>query len=285
MYHYIYKITLLLGELAGKYYYGKRSTSKLPENDIKYTGSGKIVSNYFNKYGKIPGITHIKEIIELNPDKYTNAEREKEYVNPNLKDKMCVNLTCGGFGGGVPGHIGAWRGKHHSKETKEKMSKAQKGKKISEEQRIFLSVINTGKHHSEESKQKMSKAKMGHTPWNKGKTYHSEKMSAIMKERWADEEYRKLACERYKQSHKLKPPYNKGLKMSEEQKKKCSEHARLKTPVTTIRLEDGFTKDYDTMKAAAAVIKTTSSNIRQRLKRNPSGIVVNGYFVKHKETA
>jgi len=60
-------------------------------------------------------------------------------------------------------------GKHHSEETKRKMSEAHKGKK-----------------HSEETKRKMSEAKMGRIPWNKGKSPSEEakrKMSEAQKVR------------------------------------------------------------------------------------------------------
>ena len=49
-------------------------------------------------------------------------------------------------------------GKHHSEETKQKMRDAHKGKSLSEETKIKLSLANKGKHHSEESKQKMRDA-------------------------------------------------------------------------------------------------------------------------------
>ena len=63
-------------------------------------------------------------------------------------------------------------GKHHSEETKQKMSvnrtKYYTGKHQSEETKKKLSIVNTGKHHSEETKQKMSDAKKGKPTWNKG---------------------------------------------------------------------------------------------------------------------
>ena len=52
-------------------------------------------------------------------------------------------------------------GKHHSEETKQKMSGAQKGEKNG----------MYGKHHSEEAKKKMSEAKKGENNQNFGKKY------------------------------------------------------------------------------------------------------------------
>ena len=62
-YHYIYKVTLLCGTLAGKYYIGKRSTDSAPEN-CGYAGSGRIVEDYYAKYGKIKGLTYTIEKIQ-----------------------------------------------------------------------------------------------------------------------------------------------------------------------------------------------------------------------------
>ena len=78
--------------------------------------------------------------------------------------------------------------KHHSEETKRKISESKKGK---------ISPMY-GKKHSEESKRKMSESQKGHVAWNKGK-----KMS---------EEYKIIISEAHK-----------GLKHSEETKRKMSE--------------------------------------------------------------
>ena len=57
-----------------------------------------------------------------------------------------------------------WLGKHHSEETKKKLSKANKGKHLTEEARKKMSEAAKGnqkwlgKHHSEEAKQKMRDA-------------------------------------------------------------------------------------------------------------------------------
>ena len=61
--HYIYKITLLCGSLKNKYYLGKHTTSNWKDG---YVGSGKIVQDYFKKYGRKKNITYKKEIIEFN---------------------------------------------------------------------------------------------------------------------------------------------------------------------------------------------------------------------------
>lgn len=198
MYHYIYKTTLLLGDLAGKYYYGKRTTYKKPEEDTDYTGSGNIVKNYFNKYEKVPGVSHIKEIIETNETKEINAEREKEIIGDKWEtDPMCLNLVKGGHGGGwfKPGH-------EVSEETRRKISEAGKGRPstkkgipLTEEQKKKVSEgVKQWYEENPEVKIRISES-------HKGKPSHP----------WTEESLKKLSESR------------KGFKMSEEQKQKLSE--------------------------------------------------------------
>ena len=98
-YHYIYKITLLKGSLTDHYYIGKHTTLAKPEN-CGYAGSGKIVKSYYEKYGKTKGETYDIEILEFNPDKETNAQREEVIVGLNLGNPYCLNIARGGVGGG-----------------------------------------------------------------------------------------------------------------------------------------------------------------------------------------
>ena len=110
---------------------------------------------------------------------YTRTEEHKRKMRENAK----INPDYG------------MRGKHHSEETKRKISLAQKGKHPSEETRRKLSLANRGKivsqetrrklslalrglHRSEETMRKISEAhkgmyngggfKKGHMPWNTG---------------------------------------------------------------------------------------------------------------------
>ena len=87
-------------------------------------------------------------------------------------------------------------GKHHTEETKKKLSEAKKGKHLSEETRKKLSEAGKGKRRSEETRKKMSEAK--------------KNMS---------EETRKKLSE----ARKGKTSPNKGKHLSEETRKKMSE--------------------------------------------------------------
>lgn len=75
----------------------------------------------------------------------------------------------------------------HTEETKEKISKAKKGKKLSEESRrklIESKLANGSLNHSEDTKQKMSEAKKGRVYWNNGRKASLEtrqKMSQMRK--------------------------------------------------------------------------------------------------------
>ena len=83
------------------------------------------------------------------------ADDTKTKIHNTLKGKYC-------------GEKHPMYGKHHSKETKQKMSKAHIGKYLSEEHKQKISASAKGKHHSEETKQKMSKTKTGKIVINNG---------------------------------------------------------------------------------------------------------------------
>lgn len=123
MIYYIYKITLLKGNLEGHYYIGKHKTDK--ENDY-YCGSGVIVKDYYKKYGKKKGVTFTKEILEYNPSEEVNNHREKEIIGDLYKtDPLCLNLKYGGEGGRwEKGMTAINKGKSPSPETIASLSKA-----------------------------------------------------------------------------------------------------------------------------------------------------------------
>lgn len=97
MIHYIYKIIFLRGYPTGRYYLGKRS---YPGSDLirdTYSGSGYFCDEYFEEYGKSLGDTYIKEIIEINPSKKINSDREEIIIGDLWKtDPLCMNRCPGG---------------------------------------------------------------------------------------------------------------------------------------------------------------------------------------------
>lgn len=69
------------------------------------------------------------------------------------------------------------KGKHHSEESKRKMSEAAKHRSpISDETRKKLSESHKGKQHSDDSKRKISEAKKGHAVTDKTRRKISEAM-------------------------------------------------------------------------------------------------------------
>lgn len=95
---YIYKITILKGELKNYYYIGKR-VHRVNRHD-NYYGSGVIIRRWFNKEERIEGIDFKKEILCYCNNKEELALKEKEYIgNKYNLDPFCLNLKAGGDGG------------------------------------------------------------------------------------------------------------------------------------------------------------------------------------------
>jgi len=181
-FHFIYKTTLLCGHLAGKYYLGKH-TGYLTDG---YAGSGKILKDYFKKYGKKKNKTYIRELLEFNGSKEENAIREKEIIGDKWKtDPNCINCCEGGICGGLS-FIPWNKGKKgcFSSETIEKMSNAKKGKpspykgvhgRYTEETLSKMSSASKGRKHTEQWKKEISERQKGHTVSKETRKKISEK--------------------------------------------------------------------------------------------------------------
>jgi len=93
------------------------------------------------------------------------------------KDKIRESLT-GRFVGennpmyGKSGELSPVYGRHHTKETKDKIAESNRGKTISEKAKQKMSEAKKGEHLSPETE-----FKKGFTPWNKGK-------KGVMPEPW-----------------------------------------------------------------------------------------------------
>lgn len=120
-------------------------------------------------------------------------------------------------------------GKHHTEESKRKMSDSHKGKHLSDEHKRHIGDSHKGKYYgrnspnygkplSEETKIKISKSLKGRTPWNKGESHpmfgkhHSEETKKKMSETHIGENnpmFGKHFCEESKRriSESLKGKY------------------------------------------------------------------------------
>lgn len=171
-YYYTYKITLLKGSKEGYYYFGKRQCNILPDN---YAGSGKIVLDYYKKYGKIEGETYIKEIIAFydSPEDLNKAEFEL-IGDKYTTDALCLNLKRGGEGGGGP-QTDETRAKIKKNNSKywlgKKRPSMNKGKEVSTEERNKISnTLHMYFEEHPEAREHLSIIHKCKTPWNKGMT-------------------------------------------------------------------------------------------------------------------
>ena len=226
---YIYLIT---DTTNGMKYTGKHHYHIEGQLDPNYHGSGTIIKNIYKKRPETLKEEYIKTCYseeEMNSDEQYYIKLFKT-LWPNG-----YNLTEGGDGG-IPSDETRKKmsesrsseknpmfGKHHSDETKQKISRVHKGKQTSEETKKKLSSAlkgrimsdehkkkigeaSKGRHHSEESKKKMSETKKG---------LQSGEKHPMFGKHHSEEAKKKMSLAR-----KGKPAHNKGVPMSEEQKKK-----------------------------------------------------------------
>ena len=231
-YTYIYLDT----RKPGNYKYG----DYLFDYEPMYVGKGKNTrwKDHWNYYGDWLGykIRHIKEC-GLDPkvifqgkdlDEQSAFDLEIELITIigriDLGTGPLVNLTSGGEG--VAGQL-------LSEKTKKKISESHKGEKNhfygkhhSVESKKKMSKSSKGKICSQETKMKMSETRKGLIPWNTGKTLsneHKEKISKTSKGRTHSIEIREKISKSLKGKNKGKIPWNKGKAPSLETRKKISE--------------------------------------------------------------
>lgn len=143
IYRYIYKITCTAGRYKNHFYFGQHTTEDLNDG---YKGSGKKLKDYYKKHPD----NYIKEIISFYNSQEELNSAEINIISKYLNNPKCLNVAEGGKGGstnkGKTWKVSVKRKRQPmTKETKEKISKANKGTNHRE----------IGWHHSEETKQKI----------------------------------------------------------------------------------------------------------------------------------
>lgn len=180
MEYFIYLTTNLI---TNEKYIGKHHG----ELNDSYLGSGIILQRAIKKYGKQ---NFKREILYISKDNEENNLKEVEFITKYnaIEDRTFYNLAPGGDGGDIfhslplerqkeikaaaknrnSGEKNGMYGKHHSKETKEKLRQIDKSYTQTDEYRQNMSKLKSGegngmygKKHTEESKKKMSEAKIG----------------------------------------------------------------------------------------------------------------------------
>lgn len=211
-----------INKINNKSYIGltKQEPAKRWQNGLGYNLTQPLFFNAIKKYGW-ENFTH--EILEDNIDSFEEAtSRETFWIDTYhtwIKDPNCLgyNLTRGGEG--TPGHI-------VSEETRQKISRANTGRKRSEEFKQNLSKRLSGegnpfygRFHTDETKQKMSNAAKGRSVSDETKC----KISKSSKGRLVSTETRQKLSLALKGKNRGNPGYWSGKTLPEEIKKKISE--------------------------------------------------------------
>jgi group I intron endonuclease len=162
-YGYIYQTE---NKINGKRYIGQHKSKSF---DTKYYGSGKILKQAIQKYGK--------EKFSCFPLAwaFNKEELDKLEIEYIAHYRPEYNLTKGGDGGcGTSGKNHPNYGKKCSEETRKKMSEKKKGKKLSNEHKEKIGKASEGRHHTEEIRKKLRELNKGENNPMYGKHFSKE---------------------------------------------------------------------------------------------------------------
>jgi group I intron endonuclease len=236
---YLYKIT---NQLNGKVYIGQSNKEKERWRQHKYFGRNPDKTNQYihkamNKYG-IDNFTYEVICTSLTQEDANEAEKQLIIQYDSRNKEKGYNLAPGGdsaWNTGLPAEQQPMYGKHHSEDSRkkisesnigklnphsdewrEKASKAHKGRPKTEEWKKKISQSNLGVKRSLDTRQAMSEAKLG----SKLSEETKEKMSIPKKGKAkSDDTRQKMSKSKIKLSFdkeiELIKYYNEGMKNKE----------------------------------------------------------------------
>jgi group I intron endonuclease len=152
MHYIVYQTTNLINNMT---YIGSHQTEDLNDG---YLGSGKHLKRAIKKYGKENFKFEILHSFSIKEEMFS---KERELVDESfVNDPLTYNLKIGGSGGN-PGIVGAFKGRKHTEETKDKIRKSALTQTVTEEKRKKLSENNWARKDPDAHKEHMRKiAKM-----------------------------------------------------------------------------------------------------------------------------
>lgn len=247
--------------INGKKYIGQTFLEKVRKQQHKSTNGQSVFHKAIKKYGW----ENFKYEVLYKHD-YLNYEvlnnnldiMEMYYISKYDTYKKGYNLNNGAS--------------DFSKETREKLSNALKGKPHSEEHNRKVGLANKGKRPSQKCINFLKEYAKTHSPWNKGK-------------KWNEEAKRKMS-----ESAKGRTPWNKGVPMTEEQKQKLllanigrkqteesikkrietltenGYYKKISKQVVQLTLDGEYIKTFPSINAAAKSLNKLMGNIQQCCK-------------------
>jgi len=142
IYYVVYQITNIVN---GKFYIGLHKTNNIKDS---YMGSGIAISAAIRKYGKENFIKHILYVFDNLEDA---SVKEKELVTEELlSNPLCYNLKTGGIDSCI-----------YSQETRQKISEIKKEQYKNDPLLREKAKTMKGRRHSDQTKEKMSKSRTG----------------------------------------------------------------------------------------------------------------------------